>query len=66
MRYEVRLSGYDVLDQIWVTLTLHSQQDVAEGIGSALVHVSTTVLGTGEADPREWTRDVLVAALEAL
>lgn len=66
MRYEVRLSAYDVMDQIWVSLTLHSQQDVAEGIGSALVHVSTSVAGTGETDPHAWIRDALVAALEAI
>lgn len=60
------MSAYDVMDYVHVALTLFSQQDVAEGIGSALVHVTTTVEGTGESDPHEWIRDALVAALEAL
>ena len=47
------MSAYDVMDYMHVTLTLFSQQDVAEGIGSALVHVTTTVEGTGESDPHE-------------
>ena len=66
MRYEARMSAYDVMDQIWVTVSLHSQQDVAAGIGTALVHVSTQVAGTGESAPLEWLRDALVSALEAL
>lgn len=66
MRYELRMSAYDVMDQIWVTLSLHSQQDVAEGAADALAHISTTVAGVGESDPREWMRDALVAALEVL
>lgn len=66
MRYEVRLSAYDVMDQVWVTVTLHSQQEVAEGIGEPVMQLSTTLDGTGESDPFDWVRDVLVGALELL
>lgn len=66
MRYEARITAYDVMDLVWITCTLHSQQDVAEGAGTALVHVHTTVSGTGESDPMQWLRDALVSALEAL
>lgn len=64
MRYEARVTAYDVMDQVWVGVTVHSQEDVLSTGSSVVLHMSEQVTGVGESDPREWLRDVLVALLE--
>lgn len=66
MRFELATSAYDVMDQVHVTVVLRETQDGAGQSSHWTRLVSTTLEGTGETDPREWARDALVAALEAL
>jgi len=42
------------------------QQESGDEPSTVVLHVNSTVEGTGETDPREWLRDALVALLEEL
>lgn len=66
MRYEARVTAYDMLDQVTVVLCVYSTADQVEGGSQLVLQRGTTVQGTGELDPTEWARDALVAALETL
>lgn len=66
MRYELRLTAYDVMDEVWVSTSLHETRDMPTRPSRAVLHWQVSVRGTGEQDPTQWTRDALVAALEAL
>lgn len=62
----ISLDGYDVMDQVFVSVRVRStSEDRTEAIAT-LLHYTTTVPGAGETDPRRWAADALVAALEAL
>nr|CRY95347.1 hypothetical protein [uncultured prokaryote] len=66
MRYELRLTAYDMLDRVAVAVVVLEASDIPQ-VSTQVVHRSTTVQpGTGEQDPLQWTRDALVQALEAL
>lgn len=66
MRYEIRVTAYDVMDSIHVALVLYGSEPALELSGEVVLTSTTTVRGTGESDPSEWARDALVAALETL
>lgn len=66
MWYSASIDAYDVMDRVHIIVRLRSTTaDRAECIEPVL-HLSTTILGTGETDARLWLQDVLVAAIEAL
>lgn len=66
MRYELRLTAFDMMEQIHIVLGVFEDNGLS-GVPHTLVARSVlTVQGTGESDPRQWTTDVLVAAIEAL
>lgn len=66
MRYELRLTAFDMLDQVHVALVIVEASDTHQ-VSMQVVHRSvSTVQGTGESDPLQWARDALVAALEDL
>jgi hypothetical protein len=66
MRYEARLTAYDVMDLVHVQVAIYGSGD-QPGDPTGLLGTSTsTVLGTGESDPWQWARDALVSALENL
>jgi hypothetical protein len=66
MRYELRLTAYDALDQVWVSCTVDGTPDTP-GLPIERVLVrSTRAQGTGTAVATEWTREALVAMLRAL
>lgn len=66
MRYELRVTAYDMLDQVAVATVILEAGDSPQ-ISTQVVHRSmTTVRGTGESDPSQWARDALVAAIESL
>jgi hypothetical protein len=66
MRYEARITAYDMLDSVCVAVVVWDT-DADEAVLSApVVTRTTTVRGTGESDPLRWTTDALVAALETL
>jgi hypothetical protein len=58
--------AYDVMDQIFISVSVRATtEDRSETIESEL-RLTTTIEGVGEDDPREWLRDVLLAALESI
>lgn len=65
MRYEMRLTAYDVMDMVQVAVVLESLGDGQSEVERRLV-LATVVQGVGRSDPDEWMRDALVAALENL
>lgn len=66
MRYEMRLTAYDMLDSVVCSLVLLSTEQPDPIRWETVLSTATTIQGTGESDPREWARDALVATLEAL
>lgn len=66
MRFEARLTAYDMLDQVAVALVILEAADTPQISTRVVLRSTTVVRSTGESDPREWARDALVAALEAL
>lgn len=66
MRYELRMTAFDMLDQVHVALVVMEQSDDGTAIRQAALRSVTTVRGEGESDPSGWARDALVAALETL
>ncbi len=66
MRYELRVTAFDVMDMIHVSTVVTASEATSGLTPSVAVRSVTTVQGTGESDPSVWARDALVAALEAL
>lgn len=64
MRYELRLTAYDVMDQVWVSMSLHQSPDTPGQPSAPLLHWIGQAQGTGESDPRQWAIDALLTAVE--
>lgn len=63
---QLRVTAYDVLDQVAIVVQLQETEE-ATGDGSRWATVvQTRIQSTGEADRTEWARDALIAAVEAL
>lgn len=59
------LHAYDCMDQVQISLTCRDiDEDVHEG--AEPLQVTTTAQGEGVTDLREWLRDCLLVAIEAL
>lgn len=66
MRYELRLTAYDVMDKVNVAVVVLMAADIPQVSQQVVLRSMTTVQGTGESDPSEWARDALIAGLESL
>lgn len=66
MRYEARITAYDMLDQITVAATLWETSKRDDRTPEPLLRTVITVAGEGETDPRIWLRDALCALAETL
>ena len=66
MLYTLSVHAHDMLDQVAITATLHDWDVPPEDRPMLVGRWSETVQGTGESDPHVWTRDALVAIIEAL
>lgn len=66
MRYEMRLTAYDMLDSVVLSLVLCDTTPEAPVHWETVLSTATTIRGAGVTDPREWARDALVGMLEAL
>ena len=66
MRYELRLTAFDMLDRVHIAVALYTQEGRVDRPSELVGTRALTVLGTGESDPWQWARDALVAALEDL
>jgi len=64
MRYEARVTAYDMLDQVTVTARVWDFTESQVGDERDYTWITTTVEGVGESDARQWLRDALVALLE--
>jgi hypothetical protein len=66
MRYELRLTAYDMLDQICVSAVVDGTPD-APGMPIERVLVrSAQAQGTGRSEATVWTREALETMLRAL
>jgi len=66
MRYEARITAYDMLDQICVAIVLVALYDDPLSTPEVVLKRVSSLQGSGESEPTEWIRDALVAALETL
>lgn len=66
MRYELRLTAFDVMDYVHISLVVVSDEKDPEGHPKQELHEVSSLAGEGIDDPAQWARDVLVGALEAL
>ena len=66
MRYEARVTAFDMLDQVHVALVVLEAGDAPQVSQQVVLRSLTTVRGEGESDPSQWARDALVAILETL
>lgn len=66
MRYEARVTAYDVLDKITIALVVLEATDIPQESTRVVLRSVTTVQGEGESEPSRWARDALVAILETL
>jgi hypothetical protein len=66
MRYELRATAYDMLDQVHVVVSLYQSPDAGAIEGRQVRKWTATSRGTGTTDPEAWVRAVLLAASEQL
>lgn len=66
MRYEARLTAYDLFDQVQVSARVWDSEQGTVAAGEADLTVSTRYAGQGEADPARWLLEALVALAETL
>jgi hypothetical protein len=59
MRYELRVSAYDVMDLVHITVTVSESQGPSDAASSTALHMITTMRGKGLDEPREWALEVL-------
>lgn len=66
MRYEVRVTAYDMFDQVHISWRIWETDNM--GFGSMeLVTQGTDVLqGEGESDPHRWLRNIAIGLAESL
>jgi hypothetical protein len=66
MRYEARITAYDLFDQVAIGARVWDSHETEGVKGLDLVWVTTTFPGEGQTDPRRWLAEALVALLEQL
>lgn len=59
-------AAYDVMDQVFISVTVQTYEPNGEIFERSESTWATTVPGTGEESESEWLRDALVALLETL
>lgn len=66
MRYELRLTAYDALDQVVVTAYVVGTLDLPGAPTEKVLVRSAQAQGKGTSEATEWTREALEVMLEAL
>lgn len=66
MRYEARVTAYDVMDKVCVALVVLEAGDLPQISTRVVLRTVTTLPGEGESDPSLWAKDALVGLLETL
>ena len=64
MRYEAEVQAFDMFDQVHVSAVVYSTRPGPDYTREPEAMITGFLPGTGESDPREWLRDVLVALIE--
>lgn len=59
MRYEARLTAYDMLDQIHVALVVTTTPEEGPGAPSTVLAMTATARSRGISGATDWTREVL-------
>lgn len=62
MRYELRLTAYDVMDRVHLALTVTETQGPSDAASQTVLHMIGGMLGRGADDPRTWAQEVLRTA----
>lgn len=66
MRYEARITAYDMLDQVCVAAVLFSTPELETATPVPVLKTVVTLAGEGITDPHLWLRDALCALAETL
>ena len=66
MRYEARITAFDMLDTIHVAMVVYESGSGETVTPRAVLMRTATVQGTGELEASRWARDALVAMAETL
>lgn len=66
MRYETRITAYDMLDMICISCEMWESRSDSPGRSVAFSTIGLHLQGEGTSDPQQWLRDVLVGLLETL
>lgn len=66
MRYEARITAYDMLDQVCVAAVVFFTDEDPLSKPDAAFRTAIAVPGEGETDPAVWLRDALCALAETL
>jgi hypothetical protein len=66
MRYEARVTAYDVMDKVHVTLNARDTTATAANDVDVCLNVTVTAAGRGTDRLDVWCREALLALLEAL
>ncbi len=66
MRYELRLTAFDMLDQVHVSAACYATPDDPSSPTVLAMAMTTTVQGEGLSEATDWSREALIAMLEAL
>ena len=66
MRYELRLTAYDVLEDVLVSAVVYEKPDDDQKPTERVWATSVQFRGRGTAEATEWTREALLGLLRAL
>jgi len=66
MRYELRLTAYDALDQVMITAQVRGTLDLPGSPTEQVLVRSVQAQGRGTVSATEWTREALEVLLRAL
>lgn len=66
MRYEARITAYDMLDQVMVVVNAQDTARGADQDSGEVLNISVTLEGTGMNGIAPWLKEALVALLGAL
>lgn len=66
MRYELRMTAFDMLDQVHVSAACYGTEDGTDPLNGMVWATTVTIRGRGTPTAPEWIREVLEATLAAL
>ena len=64
MRYEMKMTAYDMFEDVLVGVRVWETTDPMSRSSTPVLELTAAVRGRGESDPSKWLRATLVALLE--